>query len=512
MSNKKFGKKLLAVAMATAMAATMLVGCGDSTTTTTPDSSVAGTESSAAKTDAPSGEPVVINVYRDSFNVANPDTAQVEKVQNAINEYIKDKINVQIKLTDVGSGEYKDKANLALSNGEINLLWTASWIETIKCDELIKQNACYDITELLKGTTLETAIPDWVWPASSYNNKNYFVPCYKESAEGYDLMFRDDLIQKYGWDLSSIKTLKDIEPMLEDCKSEGLKYPYLTQRTAMFFRYYLDRFDFVTQDSLFGVDRETNTVVDTVLTPEYKEFCTLMSQWAEKGYLSEDDVTKTTTDTTTKTKDWGVSWWTDLPSNEQASTRYEQAVTMAPITGKYSHSTTTLGSCYCITANSTEEQAKACIEFLGLLYTDKTLADLYTYGIEGEDYDKDDAGKIVKKGGMYDHSAWESCSQTCVSLQQGEVDNLVELYEAFNNASQSSVASGFRFDKSSVEAQYVACTNVFDEYGFVLENGGFASADVEATIAEYQAALDEAGYQDILAELQSQYETWKAGN
>ena len=44
----------------------------------------------------------------------------------------------------------------------------------------------------------------------------------------------------------------------------------------------------------------------------------------------------------------------------------------------------------------------------------------------------------------------------------------------------------------------------------MLENGGFASKDVESKIADYQAELDGAGYQDVLAEFQSQYNTWKA--
>ena len=37
----------------------------------------------------------------------------------------------QITLFDVGSGEYQEKANLALNNNEINLLWTAAWEDTI---------------------------------------------------------------------------------------------------------------------------------------------------------------------------------------------------------------------------------------------------------------------------------------------------------------------------------------------------------------------------------------------
>lgn len=74
----------------------------------------------------------------------------------------------------------------------------------------------------------------------------------------------------------------------------------------------------------------------------------------------------------------------------------------------------------------------------------------------------------------------------------------------------TSSAAGFRFDKAPVEAQYTACAGVFDTYGFALENGGVAPADVESTLEKYQAALDEAGYQDVLAEFQKQYDDWKA--
>ena len=327
--SKKLSKKMLSATLVTAMTASMLAGCGDAST----GSNTSG-EGEKQETTTEDGK-TVISLYRDTFNLASPDSAEVQAVEDAINEYIGDKIDVQIKLTDIGSGEYKDKANLALSNGEVNLLYTASWIETINCDNLVNQNALYDLSELLPGTDLYDSMPAWVWDASQYDGKDYFVSCYKESAEGYDLMFRKALVDKYGWDIDSVKELSDLEPMLEDCKTEGLKYPYLTQKTAMFHRYYLDDFDFFSQDSLMGVDRESDSVVNVIQTPQYKEFVTLMCEWAEKGYLSEDDVTKTTTDTTTQTQDWGVSFWTDVPNNGEANTRYGQDVVMTPITNTY---------------------------------------------------------------------------------------------------------------------------------------------------------------------------------
>jgi len=514
-------RKVLAVVLSSAMAVSMLAGCGssDAATTETTDAAAttetteASTETAEASTEAASGDVVTINVYRATFNLANPDSEQVKKVEDAINAYIADKINVQITLTDVGSGEYTEKANLALANGEINLLWTASWESTIGTNDLVPQNAVYDLTDLLPGTDLYNSMDAGQWEATKYDGKNYFIPVYKDNVEGYDFMFRKDLVDKYGWDTSSVKTLADLEPMLEDAKSEGLKYPYLTQKTAMFYRWYIDKFDFFTADvtkNFVCVDRATNEVIDTILTPEYAEFCKLMGDWASKGYISEDDVTKTTTDTTTQTQDWAISWWTDIPVNAEANSRYGQEVVMQPATSRWAHSTSALGSCYCVTANSSAEQAKACVDFMGLLYTDSKLADLYTFGIEGEDFTYNADGQVEQTSEKYNHSMWESASATVVTPLGNEPANKADLYKDFNGGAQTSCAAGFRFDKTPVDAQLTACANLFEQYGFPLENGGVAADDVDAYIEQYQADLDAAGYQDVLAEFQNQYNAWKA--
>ena len=462
--------------------------------------------------------PVVIRLTRASFNVV-PDSEQVKKVQDAINAYIADKINVQIELTDISSGEYTDKANLSLAAHEIDLLWTASWEAVIGTNDLVPRNAVYDITDLLPGTALYASMDEGQWDATKYNGRIYYIPVYKDNVEGYDFMFRKDLVDKYGWDVTTVKTLADLEPMLADAKAEGLKYPYLSQKTAMFYRWYIDKFDFFTADAntnFFAVDRATNEVINTIQTPEYAEFAKLMGDWAEKGYLSEDDLTKVTTDTTTQTKDWAISWWTDIPVNAEANSRYGQEVVMQPATERYAHSTSALGSCYAVTTDD-PVKAQACIDFMGLLYTDSTLADLYTFGIEGEDFtytQDEEAGQAIKHvtqtSEKYNHSMWESASATIVTPLAEEPDNKAELYKDFNGGANTSIAAGFRFDKTPVEAAYSACSALFEQYGFALENGGVPADAVEDYIAQYQADLDAAGYQDVLAEFQNQYNAWKA--
>lgn len=496
--NKMVGK-VVALVLATAMVGS-LTACGGKTTET-------GKSGNAAAEDGKT----VIKVVRCTNNIATADGEEVQKVEDAINEYIADKIDVKIDLTEIAGGEYADKCNLSLANNEINLLWTANWLGAVSCDSLYQANAVYDISKLLPGTTLYESMPENVWQASRYDGKDYFVPVYKEIAEGYDIMFRKDLVDKYGWDVSSVKELKDIEPMLEDCANDDtVEAPLLTQSTYFGYKFLIDKYDWVGGSDMYGVDRETNKVVNVVATDEYKELCKLMSDWAEKGYIKEGDATKSNPSNALTSQYWGISWWTDVPNNAEASTRYNQDVEVVHLTDNWISSGTTLGSCYAISATSTEDEAKACIDFLGLLNTDKTVADLFTFGIEGTDYKRNEDGYVTDKGDRYNHSAWESCSIRPLSLEEGEAENKVELVEKYNSEAKESIAAGFRFDKTPVEAQVAACSNVQETYGFVLENGGYAPKDVDTALEEFQSALDEAGYQEVLDELTRQYDEWKA--
>ncbi|MBR6302993.1 MAG: ABC transporter substrate-binding protein [Lachnospiraceae bacterium] len=512
-------KRIFSSLLAVAMAATMIAGCGatDTTSTSSTDSSSTTSSSSteSSSTDAGTSDAsglVKVRVMRDCFNLGTTSEERTKEVQDAINAYIADKIGVEIELTDIDNGSYADKANLAIANNEVDLLWTAAWMGTVGTKDLFRANAAKDITDLLPGTALYDSMDANTWEATKYDGRNYFIPVYKDNVEGYNFMFRTAFLDEAGIDVSNVKTLADLEPVLVAAKDAGLKYPFLTQKTAMFYRWYIDSFDFFTGDSTsdwVAVDRDTNEVVNTIATDEYKEFVTLIAKWADAGYISEEEAQKATSEQATSSQDWAVSWWTDIPNNGEAKGRYSQDVTMVKATKNYLHTDSALGSCYAIAASASDEATKGAIDFMGLLYTDTKLADLYTYGIEGTDFNYDDNGYVAKVAdATYNHSMWESANATVVTCE-AENPYTPEMYKDFNGSAVISCANGFQFDKGPVEDKYAACQNVFETYGFMLENGGVAEADVEATLADYQKALDDAGYQDVLAEFQKQYNEWK---
>ena len=125
---KRTLNKLFSISLTAAMALGMLSGCGNTASNTdTASPAETGTATTESTDTASSGDKTTISIYRASFNQATVDSDEVKKVQDAINDYIADKINVEITITDIAGGEYCDKTNLALSNNEVNLLWTASW-------------------------------------------------------------------------------------------------------------------------------------------------------------------------------------------------------------------------------------------------------------------------------------------------------------------------------------------------------------------------------------------------
>ena len=469
-----------------------------------------------------------VRLYRHSY-MTSLDEGAIKKVQDAINARLAELgSNVAIEIHEFMDSEYGQKGNNALLGQEVDLLWTANWYGTIGTNDLYASNGAKDLTALLPGTLLWDSMPAWYWEAARYDGKDLFVPVYKEGAEGYMIKILESNAEKAGIDVAAMVAdiegqadiyarLKALEPYMDKALEAGVKYPFIFAGTPMFYRFYLDKYDFVDQQlfSMIGVDQATNELVNPIQTEDYKAFCTLMAEWGEKGYFNVDDeIGGVVSSATNQTQDWMLNWWTNVPNNEESEGRDGgQAESFAKVTENWGRSTTTLGSCYAIPAYVSDEVAKAAIEFLGYLYTDKAVADLYTYGIEGEDYVLENGKVNFNADGitkLYHHDAWCSTSVKPLTLTVDEPDNKVEMYDTFNNAASGTVASGFRPDHTAVEAQYTALIGVIDEFGKALELGAYGVDGVEGAIAEYQAALDAAGYQEVLAEFQAQYDAWKA--
>lgn len=452
-------------------------------------------------------EPVTINWYRVAWHT-NEDEKMVE---DAINEYIEPLIGVNVKLMNAAENT---ELTLSLAAGEdIDMWWDASWSTM---NTLIQGSSAYDLTDVIDNyPTLKESIPDVVWESCLQSGKLWYVPIYKESGLGTSLTVPTSIAEKYGWDLSTVKELKDLEPMLEQLLADGVEYPFVHQvyyaETAL-----KDTFATIKKTSIgqaYAVVRrdDPTTVLNLTEQPEYKEYLELMHSWYEKGYINEEeavsDIIENTVIELRKEGNNGFFAWANTPDGKaNASNRFGMDVELIPMTKNYAETDSAAGSVLMVNAKT--EKLDAVMKFIELLNTDETLATLATYGIEGEHYSLVDGRvELIADSGYSYPGAWIVCNVTTPTLLVGESEDKKEQYDEFNENLEISVTNGFRFDESNVEAELTAIEGVSAEYLELLERGVY---DPEEYLPAFQEALKSAGIDTVIAEAQAQWDAFLA--
>lgn len=155
---------------------------------------------------------------------------------------------------------------------------------------------------------------------------------------------------------------------------------------------------------------------------------------------------------------------------------------------------------------------------MNLFYTDATVINLMSYGIEGEHYVVTDT-----ENGVIDYPEGVDGSTTTFApgmnfgvgnellgyIWEGNELDIWDQMEEFNSTAQASPALGFAFDNASVANEVSACNNVLTKYAIGLEIG---CVDIDTILPEFQQALKDAGIDKIIEEKQKQINEWYAAN
>lgn len=508
MKLKTIVKKGLATALVLAMSVGAFAGCGaeKETETEVKESSSTVKESSVekepVKEEAADEEPVTITWFRNRA-IESEDEQMVE---DAINEYILPLINVQVDIMN----DQNNDLTLALAAGEDIDLFHA---EKNPIKNYIRDNACLDITEIVKEyPELYNTIPESVWEAAKWSDgRNYHVPVYKESAQGWGLTVTKEAVEKFGWDISQIKELYDLTPYLKEAYEAGYDSP-MCSSSLIFQHFHFHKLARVEVSTCLVYRDNPDKIVNLVETDEYRNYCELIYDWNQKGYINQDELVSNNNDIplAQKMEDgrsaFGV--WTNVPGGEAiAANRYNKDVICINITGNHLTTWGSFGSNYCISPKS--DKVDACMKFLTLLYTDRTLADLACYGIEGEHYTRTEDGKVqqIKDSGYRYSGVWAVDHIAAPSLMVGEADNKVELYEEFNANAKKELLAGFIPDTSMIEAELAALNAIDQKYQLTLGRGFY---DPDVYIDEYIKEQKAAGIDKVVAEMQKQYDEWRA--
>ncbi|MCX7773876.1 MAG: extracellular solute-binding protein, partial [Clostridia bacterium] len=193
----------------------VISGCGK---TTTP---AAGTATPQASSAAPSESPSqqASDVPKDNVTLTFycvGDSQDMTAIQDAVNAYLKDKLNITLKYECFGWGDtYTPKINPMLAAGDpIDIVFTSNWAANYRTNAV---NGYFKPLNdyLAKNPAIEQILGKDFMNATQINGVNYALPCNKEKVHNWGLLLKTDLVKKYGIDVSTIKQLSDLEPYFE---------------------------------------------------------------------------------------------------------------------------------------------------------------------------------------------------------------------------------------------------------------------------------------------------------
>lgn len=519
-------KKATAAVLSVIMAASMLAGCGSSNVPadTTPSSeakktSEASSEPAASAEEKKNDEIVTLKWYM-SINPVNPDT---DKVIEALNEYTRDKIGVEIDYTVIANPDYKEKMPTLINSGDyFDICFTADW--TTSYLQFAAKDAFLDITELLPQYAKDTYdfVPQALWEAVAVDGKIFGVPSYKEMGWQAGFFVNSDMAEAYGVDLTKVKTLADYTEVLKTVKEKsaaegknvigvsGMKFNLTTPYESLTGQPTLPGASAVAE---FGNFKGEEGVFNQYAAQDYKDYCALVHDWYNNGYLSKDPINYDS-DTANRDNDFKngnlfsyvISYAPGAAESEAAKTGH--GVTFVPLMNPLFETRNAMGGLLAV--SSASKYPEKALEFINLLNTDIYVGTLIRHGIEGTHYtavgenqvDRTMGGTLDPADNGYDYTyGWQFGTPFNQKWDISYPDNIEDLFMEYNKAAIAAPHNGFTMDNTPVEAEIAALTSTVQEYGPALESG---MVDPDENIPKFLKALEDNGVNTLIDEINKQ--------
>lgn len=512
------GRKLAGVTAVALAAVLGLTACGkdqgnasDPTTGANTATSAAGTEGTTGEKKAEELKPYEIQWYYQG----NAQEGQPE-VEEALNAYLKEKINATVVLNPIDWGSYAQKIPTMIQAGEkFDICQTASW--GVIYSQNASKGAYVAIDDLMKQYAPKTLalFSEEYLDGARVDGNLYAVPANKDKAHSFGLIYNKTYADQYGIDMSQIKDYDDILPMLREAKQklpeEIIPFGYVDVAPY----WHTTIFDDITGNLgayVIRTEGDDTTVLWKDGTPEYD----MARKWSRTVYT--EGLTRADCLTYTNwTPDWNggriFCYWTQTKPGKAAEVQSNmpgaeigQIDIGKPISG-YNDVT---GSMMAI--SRTSEDPERCMMFLELLNTDPYVNNLINYGIENRDYTKvsDNVIKIADDRKFTNNgNQWLFGNQYINYIVEGEAENKWELMDTFNNEALISKAMGFVFDPEPVKQQIAAVGDASQELSNALYYG---VVDPDVEFPKHKKAQEAAGLNEIIAEIQKQFDEWLANH
>lgn len=520
--NKRFWKPV-PVLMSSALILSALAGCGGSDNAEEkPTSSASVSPSASTAPAATSGIDVSkLKPYEIKWvMVGGGQPRDTDRIEKLANEYLKDKINATIDLTVLDWGSWDAKTNAMFSTREkFDLIFSPAWWDHAG---KARKGLYWPIPEQklteLAPKTKALFKPDF-WNASKVDGKLYAVPGNKDRAHARGIVYRKDIADKLGIDMTKVKSWRDMLPILQKVKESNLLKSGLGKNPPMYagtLSRDKEPYENLNSDTLLAMskDPKDNKVVSLFNEPFFEEYTTLMYDIYKQGGMKQDIMTGSGDEATAGTL-FATEFQLKPGKDDELTQAMRQGGQASPdakyaqiyLTDSYLGNDDVLGSALAI--SSTSENPERVLMFLELFYNDKYLNNLFVFGQENVDYKKIDDKfiELVPNAGFSQADvAWEYGNQYLNYLMKGENPDKWKLFDQFNETAKPDKTLGFQFNSNPVKREIAAIKNVWKSY----EAFYWGTIDPKEKLPEFRAKLKAAGLDQVIAEGQKQWDEYVA--
>lgn len=441
--------------------------------------------------------------------------ASLDAVEEQMNQIISEYMDAVVDLEILEWGVFGDQQNLMLSSGEdVALMFTYN-----SSRNFAASNQVQDISELC-DTYASDALEIFgkYVDACRINGKLYGLPTFHEYTKDSGLICRTDILEELGIDPASIQSWDDIEGVLAKVKEAHPEMNVLcpVEVGSGVLDYYNEgKFDVLTDGIAVSMAGDGSEVLDVFATDEFKELAERAYDWNQKGYFMSDATTVTDTrqDLLAAGNTFGYIGQIHPGTATQEVKNSGVDVTTIPVGNKALTTGNVNFAQYMVpTACSTPEKA---VKLLDIMLTNKDMANLLMYGVEGQDYViKDEAKGIVGYPEGVDSSSvgwnnetWLAGNGSLAYVWESDEPGIWDTYKEFNDSAKVSPLYGFSFDTQNVKTEITAITNVITKYKAVICAG---YSEPEEAVTKMTEELNAAGISRIIEEAQNQISDWKA--
>lgn len=487
-------KQLFALAMAGVMGAGLLAGCGKS-----------GSSAPASGSSAGSNEETTEIVWM----IRGDEPKNYDSVMAAVNEKLKEDINMTLDLRFISPGDYETKMQMAMAGGDDwDLCFTSHWANNYVnaagkgaylelSEEMLKENA----------PNMMSTIPEKFWDGIKVNGSIYALMNYQVMYDQAGYMILKSAVEEQGIDVNSIdswdslnatlKTLKDAYPDKYATRGGGvinhdLIFQEEPQTTIM-------NMPFLTYDP------ETQKISNTIYFENIEENLKTMKMWKDEGYVPADAATMKD-EVTMLSQGQILSRYSRIkPGNDAAlKVQYGNDWVSFPLSEGVINTMAVQSTLTAVNVNS--EHPEKAIQLYDYIFGNEEVSNMLFYGLEGQDYELVD-GRVKTLPDCWVASAWMLGNQFNAYLTVNDVEGVWEETMKGNEEAALDPLFGFVPDRTPIETEMATCEAIWLEYKDILYYG---LQDYTTVVPEMLDKMNKAGLEKVTAELQSQVDEFLA--